>query len=201
MDGLHNLVASGKVLYLGISDAPAWIVAQANQYAEDHGKTPFMIYSSKWNVLDHSFEQDIIPMARLNGMALAPWQVLGGGRLRTESDEQLREQSGEKGRSLFGEDWKRTDEEKRTCRALEKVAEEVGTKSIRSVAIAYVMQKAPYVFPIIGSRSVESFKENMDALKLSLTPEQIRFIEHEGPPFDVGFPNNYIVSSQIPSLP
>jgi len=56
------------------------------------------------------------------------------------------------------------------------------------------MQKTPYVFPIIGSRSVESFKENMEALKLSLTPEQVRYIQDEGPSFDIGFPHNLIVS-------
>ncbi|THU90336.1 Aldo/keto reductase [Dendrothele bispora CBS 962.96] len=193
MDGLHHLVASGKVLYLGISDTPAWIVSQANQYAEDHGKTPFVIYTGKWSVLDRSFERDIIPMARLNGMALAPWGVLGAGRLRTDEEEEQRAQSGENGRSVAGEDWKRTEGEKRMCRALEKVAEEVGAKSIRSVAIAYVMQKTPYVFPLIGTRTIESFKENMEALNITLTPEQVQYIESEGPSFDVGFPNSLIV--------
>ncbi|KAE9383091.1 Aldo/keto reductase [Gymnopus androsaceus JB14] len=67
MDSLHHLVASGKVVYLGISDTPAWIVAQANQYARDHGKTPFVIYQGKWNIMDRSFERDIIPMARSLG--------------------------------------------------------------------------------------------------------------------------------------
>jgi aryl-alcohol dehydrogenase-like predicted oxidoreductase len=47
MDGLHQLILSGKVLYLGVSDTPAWIVAQANQYAVDHGKMPFVIYQGK----------------------------------------------------------------------------------------------------------------------------------------------------------
>jgi len=62
------------------------------------------------------------------------------------------------------------------------------------VAIAYVMQKTPYVFPIIGCRSPESFKENVEALSLSLTPEQVKYIESEGPPFDPGFPHNIMVS-------
>ena len=44
MNGLHQLVMSGKVLYLGISDTPAWIVSSANRYARDHGKTPFVVY-------------------------------------------------------------------------------------------------------------------------------------------------------------
>jgi len=49
------------------------------------GKTPFCIYQGKWNVLDRSFERDIIPMARSLGLALAPWQVVGGGELRYKS--------------------------------------------------------------------------------------------------------------------
>ena len=67
MNGLHNLVVQGKVLYLGISDAPAWVVAQANQYARDHGKSPFVIYQGCWSLLERSFEREIIPMARVHG--------------------------------------------------------------------------------------------------------------------------------------
>ncbi|KAJ6462802.1 hypothetical protein C8R47DRAFT_1327129 [Mycena vitilis] len=73
MNGLHNLVASGKVLYLGVSDTPAWVVAQANQYARDHGKSPFVRYQGLWDVLNRSFEREIPPMARARGLALAPW--------------------------------------------------------------------------------------------------------------------------------
>ena len=72
MDALHVLVEQGKVLYLGASDTPAWVVAAANTYAIDHGKTPFSIYQGRWNLLIRDFERDIIPMARQFGMALAP---------------------------------------------------------------------------------------------------------------------------------
>ena len=51
----------------GVSDTPAWVVAQTNQYARDHGKTPFVIYQGAWNVMTRAFEQDIIPMARTFG--------------------------------------------------------------------------------------------------------------------------------------
>lgn len=67
MNALHAVVMSGKVLYLGISDTPAWVVSRANQYARDHGKTPFVIYQGRWNVLDRSFEREIIPMAMSEG--------------------------------------------------------------------------------------------------------------------------------------
>ena len=67
MNGLHHLVASGKVLYLGISDTPAWIVSKANLYARLTGKTPFVIYQGAWSILQRDFERDILPMARAEG--------------------------------------------------------------------------------------------------------------------------------------
>ena len=70
MNSLHNLVASGKVLYLGISDTPAWVVSKANQYARDHALTPFSIYQGAWSILQRDFEREIIPMARAEGTSL-----------------------------------------------------------------------------------------------------------------------------------
>jgi len=67
MNGLHNLVVQGKVLYLGISDTPAWIVSRANAYARYNGKTPFVIYQGAWSVAEGDFERAIIPMCRLEG--------------------------------------------------------------------------------------------------------------------------------------
>ncbi|ESK90213.1 putative aryl-alcohol dehydrogenase [Moniliophthora roreri MCA 2997] len=191
MDGLHNLVVQGKVLYLGISDTPAWVVAKANQYAKDHSKTPFVVYQGEWNIMQRSFERDIIPMARDFGMALAPWGVLAGGKLRTDAEEQKRLDSGEQGRKVFSSEWKRNDAEVKVSRALEKVANEVGAKSITSVAIAYVMQKTTHVFPIIGGRKVEQLQQNLEALDITLSAEQIKFLESQVD-FEVGFPMSMI---------
>ncbi|KAI9440916.1 NADP-dependent oxidoreductase domain-containing protein [Lactarius indigo] len=191
MNSLHVLVQQGKVLYLGISDAPAWVVSKANQYAKDHGKTPFSVYQGNWSILDRSFERDIIPMARSEGLALAPWGVLGGGKIRTNAEEARRKESGEKGRTIFSADWERTPEQKKVCDVLEEIGKEVGTESITSIAIAYHLQKLPYVFPIIGGRKVEQLEENLAALDISLTAEQIKRIE-EATPFDPGFPHSMI---------
>ncbi|KAF7291801.1 Aldo-ket-red domain-containing protein [Mycena chlorophos] len=186
MNGLHNLVVQGKVLYLGICDAPAWVVAQANQYAKDHGKTPFAVYQGRWNVMERAFEREILPMARAHGLALAPWDVLAAGKFRTDAEEQARRESGEKGRTAFDPNWERNNEVK-VSHALEKVAGEVGAKSIQAVAIAYVMHKAPCVFPIIGGRKIEHLLANAEALDIALSPEQIAFLEGTLP-FGVGFP-------------
>ncbi|KAF4620687.1 hypothetical protein D9613_000769 [Agrocybe pediades] len=188
MRSLHALVLARKVIYLGISDAPAWVVARANQYARDHALTPFVIYQGSWNVLDRSFEREIIPMARAEGIALAPYNVLAGGKFRTDAEEEARRQTGEKGRTMYNPRWERNEKEKIVCKALEKVAEEIGAKHITSVAIAYLMHKTIYVFPIVGGRKVEHLLANMEALSLSLTEEHIKYLEGVVE-FDPGFPN------------
>ena len=77
-----------------------------------------------------------------------------------------------------------------------RVAKEVGTEHITAVAIAYVMQKMPYVFPIIGGRKVEHLNENLEALEISLTPEQIKTLDNIVP-FDKGFPYAFFVSYHL----
>lgn len=83
MHGLNALVVSGKVLYLGISDTPAWVVVKANQYARANGLRPFSVYQGKWNAGFRDLEREIIPMCRDQGMAIAPWAPLGGGKFKT----------------------------------------------------------------------------------------------------------------------
>ncbi|KAF7979846.1 hypothetical protein HWV62_40593 [Athelia sp. TMB] len=190
MNSLHNLVVAGKVLYLGISDAPAWIVSKANQYALDHGKTPFCIYQGQWSLSKRSFEREIIPMARDLGLALAPWNVLGGGRYRTDAEDKARHEAADgKARSGHTEDgkWERDDGDVKVSAALERVATEVGAKSIQAVAIAYHLHKTPYVFPVIGSRSAANLRRNIEALEITLTEAQIAYLESVLP-FDIGFP-------------
>ncbi|KAI9568597.1 NADP-dependent oxidoreductase domain-containing protein, partial [Boletus coccyginus] len=144
MDGLHTLVQQGKVLYLGVSDTPAWIVSQANQYARDHGKTPFVIYQGLWNVTDRSVELEIVPMCK----AL-------GGRLRGDEEK---ERSGDVGRAFAGRRWRRNKRERSVSAALNKVGTGASAKHITAVTIAYVMQRASYLFPVAGGRKVEQLE-------------------------------------------
>jgi aryl-alcohol dehydrogenase-like predicted oxidoreductase len=174
MDSLHILVQQGKVLYHGVSDTPAWVVTAANTYAKAHGKTPFSIYQGRWNVLIRDIEREIIPMAAQFGMALAPWDVIGGGKLQTKKALDERKNAGERPRSLLG--YGQTEEELRMSEALAKVAAEHCIESVTAIAIAYVMSKAPYVFPMVGGRKVEHLKDNIQALKIRLTPEQIAYL-------------------------
>ncbi|THH30483.1 hypothetical protein EUX98_g3695 [Antrodiella citrinella] len=193
MDNLHNLVVSEKVLYLGVSDAPAHIVSDANNYAKYNGKTPFSVYQGRWSVLYRDFERKILPMCRRR------WKSRRGTCSVVVRSAQMRRRSADArvaskiGRTVFCQAWERDENETKMSRALEKVAKEVGAKHVASVAIAYVMQKSPYVFPLIGSRKVEHLMSNLEALDIALTPEHIQFIDNVVT-FDIGFPYSFFGS-------
>ncbi|KAI0088545.1 aryl-alcohol dehydrogenase [Irpex rosettiformis] len=186
MDGLHQLVLSGKVLYLGVSDSPAWWVVKANEYARYNGKTPFVVYQAAYSVVQRDIEREILPMCRHEGLALTFWNVLAQGHIRTDAEEEARRASGEKGRQWSGS-WERSEDEKKVCKVLEGVAKSVGAKGITSVAIAYVMHKSPYAFPVVGGRKIEHLHANLEALDINLTDEHIKQIE-DALPFEIGFP-------------
>lgn len=88
MHGLNALINAGKVLYLGISDTPAWVVVKANDYARANGLRPFSIYQGKWNAGFRDMEREVLPMCRDQGMAVAPWAPLGQGRFKTAEARQ-----------------------------------------------------------------------------------------------------------------
>ena len=182
MQSLNHLVATGKVLYLGISDTPAWLVVKCNAYARQHGLRQFSVYQGKWSAAERDFERDIIPMCMDEGMSLAPWGVLGGGYFKP------REQRGKDGGRNLPHSASKNAEQ--VSDVLETIAKRKGT-AITSVAIAYVMHKSPYVFPICGGRKVEHLKGNIEALGLKLDEADIEEIE-KGYAFDIGFPLNML---------
>jgi aryl-alcohol dehydrogenase-like predicted oxidoreductase len=189
MDSLHILVEQGKVMYLGISDTPAWIVSAANYYAKAHGKTPFSIYQGRWNIMLRDFEREIIPMARHFGMALAPWDVLGGGKFQSKAAIEERKKKNEGLRKMMGSSEQNEDEVKMSA-ALEEIANEHNV-TVTAVALAYVMSKTINVFPLVGGRKIEHLHDNIKALTIKLSDEQIKKLE-DVRPFDIGFPNNFI---------
>jgi aryl-alcohol dehydrogenase-like predicted oxidoreductase len=194
MQSLNHLVQQRKVLYLGVSDTPAWLVVKANAYARHHGLRPFSVYQGRWSAAERDLERDIIPMCRDEGMGIAPWGALGGGYFKSASTSQSQSQSEATGGGRNMPSVK-TGKEAEVSRVLEKVA---GSRSppvpLTSVALAYVMHKTPYVTPIVGGRKISHLRQNIEALTIRLTPVEIDEIE-SAYPFDVGFPMNFIAGN------
>jgi aryl-alcohol dehydrogenase-like predicted oxidoreductase len=206
MTSLNQLVIAGKVLYLGVSDTPAWVVSRANQCkkhfskllleknlltdnkstdARDHGMRPFSVYQGQWNAARRDFEREIIPMCAAEGMGLCPWGSIGGGAFKTAAHREELAKSGNPGRQI-----EPRDVDVAVSKVLENVANRHNTV-ITSVALAYVMSKAPHVFPIVGGRKVEHLLGNVEALGLELSEEDIKEIE-SAYEFDPGFPNTFL---------
>nr|POF04878.1 putative aryl-alcohol dehydrogenase aad14 [Quercus suber] len=190
MDSLHELVLQGKVLYLGVSDTPAYIVAAANTYAKAHGKTQFSVYQGRWNVMVRDLEREIVPMCRHFGMAIAPWDSVGGGKFQSKRTVEERIKNNEPLRS-FLTPTEQSEQEVRASAALEDVAREHNLTSLTAVALAYVMSKAPYVFPLVGGRKVEHLKDNIQSLTIKLTSEQLDKLDAVAG-FQPEFPYNLI---------
>ena len=183
MLSLNDMVRQGKVLYLGVSDTPAWIVSKANEYARGYGLHPFVVYQGRWNAANRDFERDILGMCAAERTGLMPWGTLGGGNFKSEKQ---REHTKGNGRNLGGP----SEKEIKVSATLEEIANSKGT-TITSVALAYVMHKAPYVFPIVGSRKIEHLKGNIEALGLELSEEDMTRIKGAAE-FDIGFPLNFL---------
>ncbi|ODO05817.1 hypothetical protein I350_04878 [Cryptococcus amylolentus CBS 6273] len=175
MQSLNDVVKSGKVLYLGISDTPGNLDRLSGQ-------------RGLWNVGTRDLERDIIPMCRANGMGLAPWGTLGQGKFK--SPEELQKQSSWRGGAPP------SDKDIKVSKALQEVADEVGG-GIRpaNVALAWARQSFADCFPVIGGTNPEHFKPHacllcIQALKIHLTTEQIGKLA-QASDFDPGFPYIY----------
>ncbi|EXK27417.1 hypothetical protein FOXG_02647 [Fusarium oxysporum f. sp. lycopersici 4287] len=182
MQALNRMVQNGKVLYLGVSDTPAWVVSRANQYARDHGMAQFVVYQGRWSAAVRDAERELLPMCRSEGMAFAAWGAMGGGAFRSEQD---RKAVAARSAGLVND-----PVYIKVSRALEQVAKRKSA-SITQVALAYVMQKTPYVFPVIGGRKVEHLESNIGALRICLHQEDLDEID-DANTFDLGFPMGFL---------
>lgn len=165
------------------SDTKAYAQLRAKQDGKDarhHGLTRFSVYQGHWSCSFRDMEREIIPMCESEGLGIMPWGVLGRGQFRS-SEEYARE-----GRKMGPQD----ETHRRMTAKLSELAERKNTVPT-SVALAYVMHKVPYVFPVLGGRKVEHLKSNIEALGIELTAEEIQEID-SSEPFDPGYPLNFL---------
>ncbi|KAJ5988219.1 hypothetical protein N7481_003429 [Penicillium waksmanii] len=154
MQSLNHLVVLGKVHYLGISDTPAWVLTKANKYARRNGLRQFSVYQGKWNAARRYHERDIIPMCADEGMGLAPYATLNAGNFQTAEDYKAPEKSNN-GRRFIPV----CARDRQVAAILEKIANKKGGGvTLLDIAPAYICHKAPYVFPIVGGRTVDPLK-------------------------------------------
>jgi aryl-alcohol dehydrogenase-like predicted oxidoreductase len=193
MRSLDDLVRSGKVRYVGISDTPAWIVSRANTIADFRGWTPFVGLQIRYSLIDRTPEADLLPMARALDLAVTPWSVLGAGVL---SGKYTRGPAPKEGRAKDGA--ARVERNVEIAREVTAVAEEIGCTPAQ-VAISWVRQQPGVVIPLLGGRNLAQINDNLGALEVTLGPDHLRTLD-EASRIDLGFPHNFLNTDSIRDL-
>jgi aryl-alcohol dehydrogenase-like predicted oxidoreductase len=189
MRALDDLVRADKVLYVGISDTPAWVVSQANTLADLRGWSRFVAYQGEYSLASRAPERDILPMTNAFDMTFLPWGLLEGGELtgkyNSASDEPKRSKdTSERIKSIAAE--------------LMKLAHEIGCTPSQ-VALNWARQRPFHMIPIIGARSEKQLKDNLGCLDFELTSDQIERL-NEASPIDLGFPHSFLGSDHVRGL-
>lgn len=189
MRGLDDLVRQGKVLYVGISDTPAWEVARANTLAALRGWTPFIGLQVRYSLLDRAVERELLPMAKELDLAVTPWDTLGSGILTGKynagKDGRL---ASAKGRaSLRG---LVTDRDLTIAAEVMKVAEKIG-RTPAQVALAWVRQGEGVVIPLVGAKTREQLDDNLGCLEFELDPSDKTALD-EASRIELGFPHDFL---------
>lgn len=174
---LDDLVRAGKIRYIGFSNTPAWVTAQAQTTALLKGWTPLIALQVEYSLLARTVEGEVAPLARDQGMALVPWSPLKNGFL-----------SGKYRRGGEVADSARTayvggpsDEEFTVIDAVAEIADDLGTTSA-AVALAWLRAREGTVVPILGARRVDHLTANLAALDLTLSPDRLRTLSEVSAP-------------------
>lgn len=188
MRGLDDLVRSGKVQYIGISDTPAWVVSRANTLAELRGWSRFAALQIEYGLIQRTPERDLLPMAKALDLAVTPWGVLGGGAL---SGKYLRGESGRVPETSI----RRSEKSSRIAEMVVTVAQELGATPAQ-VALRWTMQRGQLIIPIVGARREAQIADSLGAAGIHLTDDQIRRLD-ELTAIEVGFPHDFLKSDAV----
>ncbi|WP_394615088.1 aldo/keto reductase [Lentzea sp. JNUCC 0626] len=170
MRALDDLVGSGKVGYVGFSNVPAWVTAQAQTMALLRGWTPLVALQVEYSLLARTVEGEIGPMSRDFGLALVPWSPLKNGFLSGKYRRNVQVKDSERTKFVGGP----TDEEFEVIDVVTKIADETGTTPA-AVSLAWLRQREGTVVPIIGARKVEHLESNLE--EVVLTEEQLKELD------------------------
>lgn len=196
MRGLDDLVRSGKVLYVGVSDTPAWVVSASNVLAELRGWSQFVGLQIEYSLLERTVERELLPMADHFGMSVVAWGPLAGGVLtgkytRGGDNDSLRSQGNEaRGRT--------SEANLAIAKAVDTIADEVGASSAQ-VALAWLRSRGYGYIPIVGARKVEQVKDSIGSVGVTITNDHLSKLDELSAP-SLGFPHDFLRADAVRDL-
>ena len=184
MRGLDDLVRQGKVLYVGVSDTPAWVVSQANTIAELRGWSTFVGLQIRYSLVDRTVERELLPMARALDLAVTPWGIVGSGVLTGKYNRDPEAEGRARMRGQIDE------RQLRIAAETMVVAEELGVTPSQ-VAIAWVCGGEGNIIPLVGARTAAQLEDNLGALDVTLTDAQLKRL-NDASAISLGFPHDML---------
>ncbi|NJD63542.1 MAG: aldo/keto reductase [Deltaproteobacteria bacterium] len=195
MRALDDVVRAGKVLYVGVSDTPAWVVSRANLLAELKGWSPFVGLQIPYSLIERTPERELLPMAEELGLTVTVWGALGGGALTGKYAS--REKRPPDSRYATAVDWGDmylTERNLKIAAEVVRVAGEIG-KSPSQTAIAWTRKRSPLILPILGATKLSQLTDNLGCLELELPDEQMRRLD-EISRIELGFPLDFLAMAR-----
>ena len=195
MRGLDDLIRQGKVLHVGISDAPAWWIAQANTLAQLRAWSPFVGLQIEYSLIERTVERELVPMASALNLGLTAWSPLANGILTGKYHGHGSSEQGRMNSDMmkgFMPEQQRTD---RVVSAVKAVSDQTG-RSMVQVALAWLRYRSVPVIPIIGARKFSQLQENLASFDLALSAEQVRALD-DASQIDPGFPYSFYAKEHV----
>jgi aryl-alcohol dehydrogenase-like predicted oxidoreductase len=191
MRAFDDLVRSGKVLHVGFSDTPAWVVSQAVAIAELRGWARPVAVQAPYSLADRALERDVLPMATALSLGVTPWGLLEGGVLTGKYNAPSEEPK------RYG-DGPQSEKDLSLAVELRSVADEVG-RTPAQVAINWVRHQPGTIVPILGARRIDQLEDNLACLEFELAPEQWKRLS-DASPISLGFPRSFLESDGVREL-
>jgi aryl-alcohol dehydrogenase-like predicted oxidoreductase len=189
---MDDLVRAGKVLYVGISDTPAWQVARMQTMADLRGWSPLVALEIEYSLVERTVERELLPMARELGLGAVPWSPLANGVLSgkyTHADLNAGDASGTRRDSALSSG-RLSERSLAISDVVGEVADECG-HSRAQVALAWTLLDPAVSTTIVGARTLSQFEDNLGALDVTFSPEQRARLDAVSA-VDLGFPHELL---------
>lgn len=190
---MDDLVRQGKVLYIGISDTPAWIVSRANAIAELKNWTEFIALQIEYSLMQRSVERDLIPMAEELELSVLGWAPIAGGALTGKYSG-----TNDDPKRLQPNSIRLSESKQKITAVVVEIAKELN-RSPAQVAIAWVMQQGKNIIPIVGARNEEQLLNNLQAGAINLNKEQLNRLDDVSK-IELGFPHDFLKGEGVQDI-
>ena len=200
MRAFDDLVRSGKVLYVGISDAPAWVVAKSNALAELRGWTRYVGLQIEYSLLERTVERELVPMAVDQRLTVLAWSPLRNGLL---SGKYLPENAAARTDARMDSAMMKgfgsgDDAVHAVVRQVAAVGKELGV-SAAAVALAWLRTRPVPVIPIVGARRLSQFTDNLASVTVTLSADQLARLDR-ATAVPMGFPHDFLAMEPVKAI-